>query len=162
MTEVTSWGRSGWAVGPGAGRQVDLPGPHRLEILLRGAEVDDAMGAFVFSHAPITVNPPHAHLGYMKIIYVLEGTYEVRVGDAEFTAGPGSLVVVPKASQHTFTTRTGGRMLFACAPSGNEELFLEQEKLGRNPTEEQLADLRARMGTVELNSHRMSTDGGER
>ncbi len=41
-------------------------------------------------------------------------------------------------------------MLFACAPSGNEELFLEQEKLGRHPTEEQLAELRARMGTVEL------------
>ncbi len=80
---MTSWGRSGWPVEPGAGRKVELPGPHRLEVLLPGSDVDDAMGVFVFTHAPIAVNPPHAHLGYMKIIYVLDGTYEMRVGDAE-------------------------------------------------------------------------------
>jgi mannose-6-phosphate isomerase-like protein (cupin superfamily) len=147
---VSIWGRDGWIVEPGSGRHVEIGGPHRLELLLRGTDVGGAMGAFIFNHAPIEVNPPHAHLEYMKIIYVMDGTYEVRVGDAQMTAGPGGLVIVPKGSQHTFTTRTGGRMLFVCSPAGNEELFLELEKLGGDPTGEQLAELHERMRTIGL------------
>ncbi len=100
----------------------------------------------------ITENPPHAHHDFMKIVYVLEGHYDFRVGDATFCGGPGTMVVVPKGSQHTFTTSTGGRALFVCSPAGNEELFLDMSLLGPHPTAEQLADLNARFHTTGLES----------
>jgi mannose-6-phosphate isomerase-like protein (cupin superfamily) len=61
----------------------------------------------------------------MKTACILEGEYDFRVGDGEFSVGPGAAVVVPKGSFHAFTTATGRRMLFACPPSGNEELFVQ-------------------------------------
>src|SRR5579875_1255586 len=147
---MSQWGRDGWAVHCGEGLAIDTWGPHRPEILVRGDQVDQALGAFVFTHGVIPENPPHAHLNFMKIIYVLEGEYHFRVGDAEFSGGPGTLVVVPQGSQHTFTTSTGGRALFVCSPSGNEELFVEMGQLGPDPTAEQLAELNARYATIEL------------
>jgi hypothetical protein len=69
------WGRDGWAVRLGDGLGIDTAGPHRPEILVRGSQVDDALGAFVFTHGPIAENPPHAHFDFMKIAYVLEGEY---------------------------------------------------------------------------------------
>jgi quercetin dioxygenase-like cupin family protein len=118
---VGIWGKDGWAVRPGEGERVELGGPHWLEVLVQGADVDQALGAFIFTHDMIEENPPHAHFGFMKIAYMLEGQYDFRVGDATFSGGPGTVVVIPKGSQHTFTTLTGGRMLFVSSPAGNEE-----------------------------------------
>jgi mannose-6-phosphate isomerase-like protein (cupin superfamily) len=111
---MSDWGPEGWAVRLGDGQIIDMGGPHRPEVLVRGSDVDSAMGVFVFTHGVIPENPPHAHLDFMKIAYILEGEYDFRVGDGEFSAGPGTVVVVPKGSFHAFTTATGGRMLFAC------------------------------------------------
>jgi mannose-6-phosphate isomerase-like protein (cupin superfamily) len=102
----SAWGSRGWVIPPGEGEPVDLGGPHRPEILVRGADVFGALGAFVLQHDVITENPPHAHHGFMKITFVLDGTYYFRVGDAEFSAGPGATVVVPRGSYHTFVTAT--------------------------------------------------------
>lgn len=147
---MSIWGTDGWAVAPGEGTRVEPGGPHWLEVLVRGADVGDALGVFEFRHDVIAVNPPHAHHGFMKVLYVLEGHYDFRVGDAEFSGGPGTVVVVPRGTQHTFTTPTGGRVLFVSSPSGNEEFFLEIGRLGSNPTPAQLADVRARFQTVDL------------
>jgi quercetin dioxygenase-like cupin family protein len=144
------WGGDGWAVRPGEGLTIDTGGQHSPEILVRGSEVDHKLGAFVFTHGQIPENPPHAHLDFMKIVFVLEGEYAFRVGDVEFSGEPGTLVVVPKGSQHTFTTATGGKMLFVCSPSGNEEMFIEMGKLGSGATPEQLEALNERFHTVTL------------
>ena len=82
MTEGGSvWGEDGWAVQPATGEIIDLGGPHRPEVLVRGADVRGALGAFIFHHDVITQNPPHAHHYFMKIAYVLDGVYHFRVGD---------------------------------------------------------------------------------
>jgi quercetin dioxygenase-like cupin family protein len=148
-SSADGWGADGWAVRPGHGERVEHDFSW-LEVLLRGQDVDGAMGAFVFTHPEIPENPPHAHLGFMKIAFVLEGDYEFRVGGASFAAGPGTLVVVPRGAHHTFTTRTGGRMLFVCSPSGNEEMFLEMGRLGPGATPEQTDAVKARFHTVGL------------
>lgn len=147
---MSDWGPEGWAVRLGDGQIIDMGGPHRPEVLVRGSDVDSAMGVFVFTHGVIPENPSHAHLDFMKIAYILEGEYDFRVGDGEFSAGPGTVVVVPKGSFHAFTTATGGRMLFACTPSGNEELFVEMGRLGPDATAEQLSELNDRFHTVSL------------
>jgi mannose-6-phosphate isomerase-like protein (cupin superfamily) len=151
MTERNSvWGEDGWAVQPGNGELLDLGGPHRPEILVRGADVHGALGAFVFHHDVITENPPHAHNDFMKIAYVLDGMYYFRVGDAEFSGEAGTTVVVPRGSYHTFTTPTGGRLLFVSAPAGNEELFVELGRLGPDASPEQLAEVDKRFATTRL------------
>lgn len=109
---------------------MDTGGDAHLEVILRGRDLDGSMGVFVFHHPVIPQNPPHAHHGFSKVLYVLDGDYGFRVGDAVFPGGPGTLVVVPQGSHHTFTTATGGRVLFVCSPSGNEEMFFELGKLG--------------------------------
>jgi mannose-6-phosphate isomerase-like protein (cupin superfamily) len=151
MTEGGSvWGEDGWAVQPGKGDIIDLGGPHRPEILVRGADVRGALGAFIFHHDVITQNPPHAHHDFMKIAYVLDGVYHFRVGDAEFSGGAGTTVVVPRGSYHTFVTATGGRLLFVNAPAGNEELFLELGRLGPAVSPEQIAEVDKRFATTAL------------
>ncbi|MET8278973.1 cupin domain-containing protein [Micromonospora sp. NPDC005174] len=150
MTRHANWGLDGWAVQPGEGKLIELGGPHRPEILVRGAEVDGALGAFLFHHDVIAENPPHAHNDFMKIAYVLEGEYHFRVGNAEFSGGPGTTVVVPRGAYHTFVTPTGGKLLFVSAPAGNEQLFEELGSLGPNPTPEQLAEVDQRFATTPL------------
>ncbi|MFG1654893.1 cupin domain-containing protein [Micromonospora sp. NPDC049275] len=150
MATKADWGPDGWAVAPGEGELIQLNGPHRPEILVRGAEVGEALGAFLFHHDVITENPPHAHHDFMKVMFVLEGEYQFRVGDAEFSGGPGTTVVVPRGAYHTFVTRTGGKVLFISAPAGNEKLFEELGRLGPNPTEAQLAEIDERMKTTRL------------
>ena len=130
---VSAWGRDGRITAPGAGIRVDL-GESWLEVLLRGAGSGGQFGAFVFHHAVIAENPPHAHQGFAKLLYILDGQYEFRVGDATFSGGPGSLVLVPQGSQHAFTTATGGRVLFVCTPSGNEEMFRARQVSARSGT----------------------------
>ncbi len=80
-------------------------------------------------------------------VLVRGAEYDFRVGDATFSGGPGTIVVVPKGSQHTFTTPTGGRMLFVSSPAGNEEMFLERGRLGPEATPERLEELNARFQT---------------
>jgi quercetin dioxygenase-like cupin family protein len=150
MSTNADWGPDGWTVGPGAGNLIRLSGPHRPEILVRGAESGEALGAFLFHHDVITENPPHAHHAFMKILYILHGEYEFRVGGAEFSGGPGSTVVVPRGAYHTFTTRTGGKVLFISAPAGNEKLFEELGRVGPHPTDEQLAEIDELMSTTRL------------
>lgn len=150
MSTEADWGRDGWSVQPGKGEFIQLGGPHRPEILVRGAEVDEALGVFVFHHGVITENPPHAHHDFMKIAYVLDGAYDFRVGQAEFSGGPGTTVVVPRGAYHTFTTATGGRLLFVSAPAGNEEIFVELGRLGPNPSPAQLAGIDERFATTRL------------
>jgi mannose-6-phosphate isomerase-like protein (cupin superfamily) len=146
----SSWGEDGWAVQPGEGEIVDLGGPHQPEILVRGADVQHALGAFIFYHDVITENPPHAHHDWMKIAYVLDGIYHFRVGDAEFSGDAGTTVVVPRGSYHTFVTATGGRLLFVSAPAGNEELFLELGRLGTAASTEQVAEVDRQFATTAL------------
>ena len=131
------WGGDGWAVRLGEGLTIDTGGQHSPEILVRGSEVDHELGAFVFTHGQIPENPPHAHFDFMKIVFVLEGEYAFRVGDVEFSGEPGTLVVVPKGSQPTFTTATRGRGALRLFAIGDEEMFIEMGELGSGATPEQ-------------------------
>ena len=141
-------GEDGWAVQPGEGRVIDLGGPHRPEILVPGADVRGALGAFIFHHDVTTENPPHARHDFMKIAYVLDGVYDFRVGDAEFSGGAGTTVVVSRGSHHAFVTATGGRLLFVSAPAGNEELFPGLGRLGPAASVEQIAEVDRRFATT--------------
>jgi len=143
---MTAWGPDGIVTRPGEGIRIEM-GQHWMEVLARSTQTDGQLGVFDFRHGPIKANPPHAHLGFAKALYVLEGYYDFRVGDVESSGGPGTVVVVSRGSQHTFTT-SGGRVLFVCSPAGNEEMFLELDAAGPDVTPEQVADITKRWQTI--------------
>jgi quercetin dioxygenase-like cupin family protein len=141
------WGPDGFARAPGEGQRV-ADGEDWLEVFVRGSDSQGALGVFEFHHAPIPEMQPHAHLGFMKVAYVLEGEYSFRVGDAVFEGSPGAVVMVPRGSHHAFTTSTGGRLLFVCSPSGNEEMFLDLKDLGAEPDARSVAEVMPRHRTI--------------
>src|SRR4051812_42249908 len=46
--------------------------------------------------------PPHIHYREDELSYVLRGEIGVRIGDRDYTAGPGSYVFKPRGIAHTF------------------------------------------------------------
>ncbi|HEY2437207.1 MAG TPA: cupin domain-containing protein [Solirubrobacteraceae bacterium] len=48
------------------------------------------------------IAPLHVHHSDDEAWYVLEGTLRVRVGDDVFEAGPGSAVLAPKGTPHSY------------------------------------------------------------
>jgi mannose-6-phosphate isomerase-like protein (cupin superfamily) len=71
--------------------------------------------------------PPHVHADEEEVFYVLEGTVEVMCGDQQFVAGPGSLVLTPRGTLHTFhvTDEGPGKMLIITAPAQFERFVAE-------------------------------------
>lgn len=71
--------------------------------------------------------PRHNHVNEDEIFYVLDGTLEISIGDAEYEAGPGSLVFVPQGVMHGFTNRTRdyAKQLLLFTPGGFERFFFE-------------------------------------
>ena len=79
---MTAWGPDGIVTRPGEGIRIEM-GEHWMEVLARSTQTDGQLGVFDFRHGPIEANPPHAHLGFAKALYVLEGYYDFRVGEVE-------------------------------------------------------------------------------
>lgn len=71
--------------------------------------------------------PPHVHADEEEVFYVLEGNVEVMSGDQQFTAGPGSLVLTPRGTLHTFhvTDEGPGKLLIITAPAQFERFVAE-------------------------------------
>lgn len=86
---------------------------HQSDIEVRrldGAEVqwliDQQLGAAHVTAYRLTVDPgsttTHVHRGAEEVLYVLEGTGEVRVEDAKHLVSAGRAVFVPDGAEHTY------------------------------------------------------------
>jgi hypothetical protein len=58
---------------------------------------------------------------------VLNGTFEIRMGDEVHAIGPGGFAYVPRGTLHNFrnTAETPSRILLGFAPGGMEGFFRE-------------------------------------
>ncbi|HEX6539666.1 MAG TPA: cupin domain-containing protein [Candidatus Dormibacteraeota bacterium] len=86
-------------------------------------------GSFSLTEATI---PPgqgagvHVHEQAEECWYILEGDYHLKVGDSDFSAGPGATILVPRGTPHGLTAgENGGRHLTVFAPAGCERAFIE-------------------------------------
>lgn len=71
--------------------------------------------------------PPHVHAHEDELFYVIEGEHVFRIGEDEFRAGPGAVVVAPRHVPHSHSRvvpRTG-RFLTMVSPAGFEGFFRE-------------------------------------
>jgi quercetin dioxygenase-like cupin family protein len=71
--------------------------------------------------------PPHVHTAEDEFFYVLDGTFEIRLGDRLHELGAGGFAYVRRGTVHNFrnTAGTPSRILVGFTPSGMEGFFRE-------------------------------------
>jgi len=74
--------------------------------------------------APGTEPPPHVHSREDELFYLLDGEFDVYVGEEAFKVKTGECVFLPKFEPHAFVIRsTQLRVLALFSPAGLEEAF---------------------------------------
>ena len=79
--------------------------------------------------------PPHVHTREHEFWSVLDGTFEVRLGDDVHTLGPGGFAYAPRGTVHNFRNiaDTPSRVLVGFTPGGMEGFFRDS---GRPATDD--------------------------
>jgi quercetin dioxygenase-like cupin family protein len=89
-------------VGPDDGETIVL-GTTRLRILEDGSNTGHRLGLAESVLAPHTPGPPqHRHAEHDEGFYVISGTVRFTVGETDYDASAGTLVMVPPGAAHTF------------------------------------------------------------
>jgi mannose-6-phosphate isomerase-like protein (cupin superfamily) len=89
-------------VGPDDGEVIAL-GPAQVRIMEDGSTTGHRLGFGEITLAPRSAGPPqHRHARHDEGFYVVSGTARFTVGDTEYEAPPGTLVMVPPGAPHTF------------------------------------------------------------
>lgn len=71
--------------------------------------------------------PPHIHTREDEFWYVIDGTFEIRVGDDVHALGPGGFAYAPRGTVHNFRNNadTPSRVLVGFTPGGMSGFFRE-------------------------------------
>jgi quercetin dioxygenase-like cupin family protein len=79
--------------------------------------------------------PPHVHTREDEFFYVVDGTFDIRIGDWVHALGPGGFAHVRRGTVHSFrnTADTPSRILVGFTPAGMEGFFRES---GRPATDD--------------------------
>ena len=90
----------------------------RYTLLVTGAQTN---GSYLILEAIVPPGggpPPHIHHREEEAFYILEGTLDMTLGDAKFTASTGDFVQIPRGTAHAFvnTGSTMARMLAFLRP----------------------------------------------
>ncbi len=93
------------------------------------ATAEDTQGKFALIESVArkgNVPPPHIHHREEETFYVLEGEMTVSVGDRTIKATPGTMVLVPRHTVHSFVIESEQlRVLTLLTPAGMEGWFKE-------------------------------------
>jgi quercetin dioxygenase-like cupin family protein len=84
-----------------------------------------ALTAIDCEAAPGGGPPPHIHENEDESFYVLDGTFEILLGDELVLARPGDYAFVPRGTVHRFANvgEDVGRILILFTPGGLEQFF---------------------------------------
>ena len=100
------------------------------------AETKDTNGAFLLVQGtlvPGTEPPPHVHSREDELFYVLEGEFDVYVGEDIFTVETGECVFLSRLKPHAFIIRSPQiRLLTLVTPAGLEEVFRDRSTPAEN------------------------------
>ncbi|WP_176742275.1 cupin domain-containing protein [Streptomyces sp. LUP47B] len=93
-------------VGPGDGETIVLGTTH-MRVLEDGSHTGHRLAIAESVLAPHTQGPPqHRHGLHDEGFYILSGTVRFTVGDDDYDATTGTLVMVPPGAPHTFANLT--------------------------------------------------------
>jgi quercetin dioxygenase-like cupin family protein len=124
MTDAKPTGLVPRIVTPAQGKSINAFGIP-MNVMLRAEETGGAFAAIVAEFEPGQGPPPHFHHDHEEYFFVLEGDFELSVGGQTMTAGPGSMVFVPRETVHAFKYVGSGRgkLLEWGTPGGQERYF---------------------------------------
>jgi len=96
--------------------------------------------------------PRHIHSREDEIIYILEGSYELHVGDERRTVSAGASAVLPRGIPHGFRNMASvpSRLICVITPGGLEEYFLAVAGSSPPPAPQQLGELARPFGLTLL------------
>ena len=125
---------SGHVVDSGAGERIWIVG----DAMTLKATGESTAGSLVLLENLTTPGggpPPHIHTHEDEFWYVLDGTFEIRIGNDVHTVGPGGFAYAPRGTLHNFrnTAETPSRVLVGFTPGGMEGFFRES---GRPATDD--------------------------
>ncbi len=115
---------------PGGGKVVGVLGA-RSYFKVQSAETG---GAYAVLEQEIPAGhgrPLHVHRHETEIFYILEGDFEITLGDKKIAAKAGAFAVGPRDIPHTFRNVgvTMGRMLLTVLPGRFSEYFVEVDQI---------------------------------
>jgi mannose-6-phosphate isomerase-like protein (cupin superfamily) len=116
-----------YVVLPGEGEQLHALGLTAIE-KIRSADMGGTCYAFEVLAPPGFGIPPHVHRVEDEVLYVLEGEYEIVLGDEYVRVGPGSVLNFRRGVAHGFQSvgDTVGRVLHVVTPGSSFEQFLHE------------------------------------
>jgi quercetin dioxygenase-like cupin family protein len=122
----TTPGTSGYATRAGAGERIWIVGD-TMTFKATGESTGGSLVLLENLTAPGGGPPPHVHTREDEFFYVLDGTFEVRIGDELNALAPGGFAFVPRGTVHSFrnTADTPSRILVGFTPGGIEGFFRE-------------------------------------
>ncbi len=135
MTSVhTPTTTSGYTLAPGDGERIWIVGD-TMTLKATGATTGGRLPLLENLTAPGGGPPPHVHTREDEFFFVLDGRFEVRIGDEIRTLGPGGYAYVPRGTLHNFRNieETASRILVGFTPAGMEGFFRES---GRAATDD--------------------------
>jgi len=96
-----------------------------LKILLTTEATGGAVSVLIGDHKPGEGPPDHVHFNQDEVFFIVDGTYELTVGDRTATVGPGTIVFIPRNVVHRFTNvgDATARMLDWSLPGGQDHYF---------------------------------------
>ena len=101
--------------------------------------------------------PPHVHHETVDSFYGLEGELTVQLGDETQTLGPGSFVLVPPETVHTFSNPSDRpvRFLSLMSPGGFEQYFRDlRDAFGDGPPDfARIGEIAARYDVETVEAH---------
>jgi len=123
-----------------------------IRLIARAADTDGRFTVFEQT-TPAGWGPPrHVHANEDEIVYVLEGIYEVSLGDEQRTVSEGGCAILPRGIPHGFRNvgETPGRFVCVVTPGGLEEYFLEIARCSPPPSPAQLVGMAKTYGLTLL------------
>ncbi|WP_213955567.1 cupin domain-containing protein [Variovorax sp. dw_954] len=121
-----------------------------MQVLLSSEDTGGTISVIMACHRPGEGPPDHLHFTQEECFFIVEGTYELTVGDVTRTVGPGSIVYLPRGVVHRFKNAgtTTARMLDWSVPGGQDRYFKEISALaGPGFSGEKVAEISKRHDT---------------
>jgi quercetin dioxygenase-like cupin family protein len=73
-----------------------------VEVLLATEATGGAISVVLAWHKPGEGPPDHVHFSQEEVFFIVEGTYELTVGNQTSTVGPGTIAFIPRNVVHRF------------------------------------------------------------
>jgi mannose-6-phosphate isomerase-like protein (cupin superfamily) len=126
MNTTSTTTRKGYIVPAGEGERIWIVAD-TMTLLATGDRTAGSFALLEILTAPGGGPPPHLHTREDEFFYVLDGTFEIRIGDDVHVVGPGGFALVPRGTVHNFrnTEETPSRILVGFTPGGIEGFFRE-------------------------------------